>query len=254
MSMRRIAFLSLASAAIFAVSARAGTVTADFTDPENIETVNFDSSFGVTAGASAAIVPATRTDTPAAGVDTLLPDNFRVFCVELGQDIFVPQVSTFADVIPLSSNPTTDPGNITGPVTFDPTRVANVEKLFGSFYPDATDTTENDAFQLAIWEIAFNDDSLSLVQNPSDANDRLWVDPANLSSPVATLAQAYLSAIKADEGVNALPEANVVLLTDSVIQDQLALIPGTVSSGVPEPTTLALLIPAATMMLRRRSR
>jgi hypothetical protein len=254
MSNRKIAFLSLAGAALFAVSAQAGMVTANFADPEGIDTINFDNSFGFTSGPDAAIVNATRTDTPGPGVDTLLPTDFRAFCTELGQDIQVTAVSTFANVIPLSDNPTTDPGLLTGPVTFDPVRAANVEKLFGSFYPNATDTTQNDAFQLALWEIAFDND-LSLVQDVSDPNDRLWVDPSQLSTPVNSLAQSYLTAIKNDDaGPNSLPLANVVLLTDPIVQDQLALIPGTVSGGVPEPTTLSLLIPAGLMMLRGRRR
>ncbi|HEY1921206.1 MAG TPA: hypothetical protein VGG44_00455 [Tepidisphaeraceae bacterium] len=253
MSFRRIAFLSLAGVALFAASAKAGMVTANFADPEGIDTINFDNSFGYVTGPDAAIVNATRTDTPGFGVDTLLPTDFRVFCTELGQDIQVTAVSTFFNVIPLSLNPSTDPGNVTGPVTFTPALSANVEKLFGNFYPNATDTTQNDAFQLALWDIVFSD-NLTLVQDPSDSNDRLWVDPSQYSTPVNSLAESYLSAIKADLGVNALSEANVVLLTDPSVQDQLALIPGTVSGGVPEPTTLSLLIPAGLMMLRGRRR
>jgi len=253
MSKRIFALSVFMGVSTLAAQARAGTVTAYFDDPNGIDMVYFDSSFatGQTGGASSAIVNATRQDSPGPGVDTLLPTNFRVFCVEVGQDIFVPQTSTFADVVLLSSHPTTNPGPYTGPVVFDATRTANIEKLFGSFYPNATDSSASDAFQLALWELAFDDD-LSLTQNPSDPNDRMWVDPSNDPNPsVTAAAQGFLNAIAADTN-NLLPEAELALLTDPTIQDQLALIPVNPGNNVPEPASLALIAPAGLMMLRRR--
>jgi len=254
MSHRTALFVLIAGILSIAASSRAGTVTAYFNDPNGIELVHFDSTFstGETGGASAAIVDATRTDIPGPGVDAIIPDNFRVFCVEVGQNIFVPQTSTFADVELLSTSTTlmTNPGPDTGPVVFNATRTANIEKLFGSYYPSPTDVAANDAFQLALWKLAFDND-FSLTQNPSDPGQRMWVDPANDPNPLVTAAaQGYLTAIAGDVG-NALPEAELALLTDPTIQDQLALIPVD-GSNVPEPVSLSLLAPAGLLLLRRR--
>jgi hypothetical protein len=245
--------------AIFVISAasvaRGGTITAYFNDPQGIDFVNFNSTFptGQSGGASAAIVDATRTDTPGPGVDSIIPTNFRVFCVEVGQDIYVPQTSTFANVELLSptNTITTNPGADTGPVVFDATRTVNIEKLFGAFYPSSdTDTAANDAFQLALWKLAFDSD-FSLTLDPGNPNQRMWIDPSNEPSPsIVNTAQGYLTAIQNDV-TNQLPEAQLALLTDPTIQDQLALIPTNVSN-LPEPVSLSLVAPAALLLLRRR--
>ena len=234
-------------------------ITAYFNDPAGIDLVSFNSTFatGETGGASAAIVDATRTDTPGPGVDTLIPTNFRVFCVEVGQNIYVPQTSTFASVELLSTTQTppyftTNPGNDTGPVVFDNTRTANLEKLYGSFYPNPTDTVTNDAFQLAVWKLAFDSD-FSLTKDPGNPNQRMWVDPSNNPNPTVTSdAQSYLNAIEADQTANLLPEAQLALLTDPTVQDQLALIPVNPLNNVPEPASLSLLAPAGLFLFRRR--
>jgi len=256
-------FTSFVGVVLAGTSAKAGMLTANFNDPDGIDFVNFDSTFstGETggsdngSGASAAIIDATRTDTPGPGVDTYIPTNFQVFCVEIGQDIYVPQSSTFANVVLLSTTQsppyyTTDPGNDTGPVVFDNTRTANLEKLFGSFYPAPTDVEATDAFQLALWKLAFDDD-FSLTYDPSDPDQRMWVDPSNDPDPAVTAeAQSYLTAIANDVN-NALPEAQLALLTDPTIQDQLALIP-VGASPVPEPASAALMLPAGMLLVRRR--
>jgi hypothetical protein len=240
--------------------ARGGMITANFTDPSGIQLVNFNSTFatGETGGASAAIVDATRTDSPGPGVDTLIPTNFRVFCVEVGQNIYVPQVSTFANVELLSATQlppylTTNPGPDTGPVVFNNTRTTNLQKLFGAFYPGPTDVEKNDAFQLALWKLAFDDD-FSLALNPSNPNQRMWVDPSNNPNPaVTTDAQSYLNAIEADTG-NLLPQAELALLTDPTVQDQLALIPVNNIGNVPEPMGVLMLLPMGALVLCRRAR
>ncbi|MGD0767952.1 MAG: PEP-CTERM sorting domain-containing protein [Tepidisphaeraceae bacterium] len=250
-------FTTLVGVVLVAVSAKAGTITANFTIPYGIQFVYFDSTFptGETGGASAAILDATRTDVPGPGVDATIPNTFRAFCTEVGQDIYVPGISSFSDVELLSPTqnppyPQTNPGPGTGPVVFDNTRTANIEKLFGSFYPGPSDVDANEAFQLALWKLAFDND-YSLAPG-SDPNERMWVDPTNDQNPagVTAEAQSYLTAIQNDVG-NSLPEAQVALLTDPNVQDQLVFIPMNISN-VPEPGSIGLLMGGSLLLLGRK--
>ncbi|MGA2440515.1 MAG: PEP-CTERM sorting domain-containing protein [Tepidisphaeraceae bacterium] len=252
-------FTSLIGIVLIAAPTKGGTITANFTIPYGIQFVYFDSTFptGETGGASAAILDATRTDTPGPGVDTIIPNTFRAFCAEVGQDIYVPGISSFSDVELLSPTqnppyPQTNPGPGTGPVVFDNTRTANIEKLFGSFYPGPTDVNGNEAFQLALWKLAFDDDYTLAPNDPNDAGERMWVDPANDQNPagVTAAAQSYLTAIQNDVG-NSLPESQVALLTDPSVQDQLVFIPMSISN-VPEPGSIGVLLGGSLMLLARR--
>jgi hypothetical protein len=212
----------------------AGTLTANFSLlGGNINQVSFIWNGNNVQFASGQEVP-TRTDLPAGpGVDTLVPQNFHAFCVEINQPVYVGGASnTYANVISLAGATTQTLGDPSdNPVTFDPTRVLMLERLWGGFESTVTTPLLADAFQLAVWELAFDTDH-TLTTGILRASA---ADLATLNS-VANTAQGWLAQV-ANLNVS-LPLQSLLLLTDPNVQDLITASPD--SPHVPEPSTLAL--------------
>ena len=176
---------------------------------------------------------------PATEGNGLGPDDFfRFFCIELGQ---------FVDSAP---NPYTRTLGVDG--AHDATDAAELTRLFDQFYPNgatgtyysggaqtnfgdfgpgATGAQNSAAFQLAVWEIWFDN-----TNNLDLSSGSFRADPLN---PVTTQAQGYLTAI----GNGSIPADGWTLyeFTSPSKQDYLSVQHTVPLQQTPEPGTLILL-------------
>jgi len=126
------------------------------------------------------------------GTNTTIPDRYTAYCVELGIDLFNPTVSyTAYDLL----GGTTSSGGLSGPVTFDAIRTDRLQRLWGTFEASVNSIGSSAAFQLAIWELAFDNDQ-TLVTGT------LFVSGAQFQLGVTDLAESYLSVIRSGGGVS----------------------------------------------------
>lgn len=226
---------------LFASSALAGTIHAHYEVRHGLQQVKFTTNLpGHTGPLSpyAAVLDADRLDLPAGpGVDTMVPDLYSTACVEIGENISAPANNTHPNVVPLLGA-TTQLGGYSGPVFFDALRTEAAEKLWGAFLSGVIDKPTGAAFQLAMWEIAFDTD-LTLV-DPAETS-ALFVRPSQFQSGITNVAEAWLTAIRTDTN-DQLPRVPLALLTGPGIQDLV--------TQVPEPMTLSAL--ALVLLLVRR--
>lgn len=216
--------------------ARAGDISANYSFGFGVHGVDYSTNLPGNVGpitSNATMFQGTRTG----GTDTLVPFNFDSFCAEVGETLG--GSGTHPDVFPLLGS-TTNTGGISGPVFFDPVRTSNLERLWGGYKSAVVDANSMKAFQLAQWEIIFDDD-LTLVQG---IGSRLWVEPWQFQAGVTDYAQFMLGDIASNPNG---PKAGLLLLTGEHIQDQVTL--------VPEPASMvAFGLGALALIRRRRSR
>jgi len=244
----------LALSVMMPVSAvKAGTITASYSA---LGGTNFEHVSMIYAGNSYSFATSkdfgTRSDDGPAGpgVDTLVTHHFVAYCVEIDQNLYIGQSNFHADVLPLLGSTTQlggAPGS--GPVVFDATRTLMMERLWGGFELMAVDKHTAAAFQLAVWEIAFDDDQTlanngSLLHAPAvDLGDAL---------SAASIAEGWLSQVR-DLNIM-LDTPSLLLLTDPFVQDLIAVAP---APNIPEPSSLVLALlgaPALAAFIRRRRR
>lgn len=223
-----------------AVSAHAFDIGAEYSFNLN-QSVRYDTNIGGWTGnheTNTAVIHGNRSTGVDGGTTTLLPFatyEYDTYCIEIGQNIGG-GYNTHAVVAPLLGSVTNSGGN-SGPVTFDATRTANLQLLWGSFKSSVVDADTSAAFQLAQWEISFDDD-VTLDQN---ANSRFW---STETTAYRTTAESWLTAIRTG---SATTQQNLLILSDPDRQDLV--------TPVPEPASmLALAAGAAIFGARRRKR
>lgn len=244
--------LSAALAALAtAVSSQAGTITANYgalggTNFEHVSLIYSGNAYSFPT----AMAIGTRTDDAPAGpgVDTLVDHNFIAYCVETDQNLHINASNFHADVMPLLGATTQlsgAPGS--GPVFFDATRTAMMERLWGGFEDAVVDQHTAAAFQLAVWEVAFDVDQTlvggaSLLHAPG-------VDLGNALS-AASIAEGWLAQVR-DLNI-AIATSPLLLMTDPTVQDLITLAP---PPNIPEPSSVVLAIlgaAGAALFVRRR--
>lgn len=170
------------------------------------------------------------------GTDTLVPGDFRAYCVEIGETIGG-GIQAHPTVV-LLSGATTNGGGISGPVLFDATRTAHLQTLWGSFFGAIGASADlSAAFQLAQWEISFDDD-MTLA---AGAGAKFWVDEEQAQAGITNIAEGWLADIRTGAVTN---QQTLALLSGQGIQDLV--------TPVPEPGTVAALGLGAVALLRRR--
>lgn len=227
MSNNRIGRILILSAVVGGASAaQAGSIQANYSFAM-WQNVNFTWNGNESNGQGTVQFQATRTG----GTDTLVPANFIAYCVELTEHIGGGG-NTHPNVVPLLGSTTQ-----TGGVVFDATRTKNLQLLWGNAFSQiGGDSMKSAAFQLAEWEICFDDDlSLIGVATP------FLVKPGQFQAGITDVAENWLADIR---GGNWTQEQSLALLSGQGIQDLV--------TPVPEPATLGVMAVGALTLIRRK--
>jgi hypothetical protein len=144
--------------------------------------------------------------------DAGFPPTFTTFCIELTQH--VSNNSKKYTLVDLENAPSPGSGTggagVNGPM--NTTKANQIRELWGRYYAGlGTSDQLNAAFQIAIWDIVYDD----FVPDPS---------------PTVTLAQQWLASLTGDPHYF---EPNLIALSNRKAQDQITVV-------TPEPTTLSL--------------
>ncbi len=172
----------------------------------------------------AAQIDGRRQDLPAGpGENPDIPLNFPTFCLEIDEPIDVSVGSVFTGATLTHSvfnllGGSTDDGGITGPITFGANKTQRMERLWGSFYDPSmqSNLTTAAAFQIAVWEIAYEGEFGALdVYNAASEFSLFGGTTAS-----GDLANAWLSTVDAPG-----PQTALYLLVNRDLQDLITPVP-----------------------------
>jgi hypothetical protein len=158
---------------------------------------------------------------------TQLGGNFRAFCADYFQGVSPGDTYNFA---PVAISDLPDIGT-------NATKLARIQTLYDRFFDSTTDAERGGAFQLAMWELAYDGDgALGLGSGNFVATG---------DSSVA-LADSWLSSL--DDGVPTPQQWTLIGLLSTTNQDQITAVPNV----VPAPAGLALIVIGGGLALARR--
>lgn len=219
--------LILATAITGASSAFAGDIFANYSFALDRD-VNFKLNGNTKNDQATVQFRAVRTG----GTDTIVDHEYKAYCVELAESIGSGNQH--------HNNVTTLLGSTTtSGVLFDAVRTRNLQLLWGNaFSLIGSDAKKSAAFQLAQWEITFDDD-LSLSKY--GATHKLYVKDDQYQSGITNVARDWLEQIRNN---NWTQQKGLVLLSGHGIQDLV--------TTVPEPTTIGVLAVGGLALLRRK--
>lgn len=216
MQKKNFVMLAAIAAGTVASLAQAGTLTGQYTGlyQRGVD-VTLDSIHS--GNISTVTFQWTRTDTPGPGVDSTISSPFRAYCIEINQTVSANTNYTF---------------NVVSAATHGFTGMQEMllGRLWASFQPLVVSQNTSAAFQMAVWELAFD----------SGADLNVGDFYATGPSGVKTLAQSWLNTISSS-GYSGGQDPIMVLQHPNV-QDQL----------VPAPGALALLGVGSVMVTRRK--
>ncbi|MBL8086635.1 MAG: PEP-CTERM sorting domain-containing protein [Chthonomonas sp.] len=171
------------------------------------------------------------------GTDTLVPATYNAYCVELGEFINTGVNTTHQNVTPLLGSST-----VPGGVVFNSGRTDAMERLWGSYFGLVNTAEKSAAFQLAVWEIAFDNDlSLTNASGNLVGRDRDASMSGIQLDPVSQIAQGWLMNVATGA---ATQRQKLLLLSGQGTQDLI--------TPVPEPASIFAIAVGAAMLARRR--
>lgn len=225
---------SLVGSALILTGAYAGDISANYTYGTGVTNANVNSIWTGATAFGTTQFQGVRTG----GSDTFVPNNFNAYCVEIGETLG--QGGNYHPNVVNLLGASTNAGGTTGPILFDAVRTANLQTLWGSYFSTiGVDPNQSAAFQLAQWEIAFDDD-LTLVQG---IGSRFWVDGGQFQGGITDAAETMLTGIRTG---SATSQQQLVLLTGAGVQDLV--------TPVPEPASLLILAFGGVAAMARRRR
>jgi hypothetical protein len=219
-------------------ASRAATVTATLTGltPYVFPTVSLDGS-SITGGTGAIGWQGQ------AGNAMGLNGSFDTFCIDLIQDIYFGSTYTFNTMsVANAPQPGAYPtGGGTGPM--GATKASELNTLYAEQWTNLTTDDELEAFQLAIWNIVYDDDAS--VTTPDGA----FYVVSGFTQSIVDIANSYLVAA-VDGPQKTFAGTLVALVGQSGAQDQIY------ASEVPLPRTIlgGGILLGACMLVRRKQR
>ena len=180
----------LAVVAMIASPAMA-TVTAKWYASGTWENVTVVDPLGHSHGTSTGMTQFTRVSTQTPTDVPQLGATFNAFCVDLSQTVYSGEQSTYKLV-----NPKDVPVPTQAPPMEQPMQQARANSLsrfvstyYGSLFNGTNDTVERQAFQLAVWEIVYEDSSSYALTGTSKGT--LYVSSGTTAA--VTLANTWLA-------------------------------------------------------------
>lgn len=204
--------------------------------------VSFETSF---AGTRTNELTAELLGSRLGGTDTLCPTNYLTFCVELGEYINPSNNPIHHNSVTPLLGSTTTTGGFSGPITFTPSKNADLECLYGGFFTTFAHSPNMAAFQLAVWELTFDSDKTLL-----SSAGTLWGTDQDLSTSgiqLDSISQDAENMLTAVRNGTITSKTKLLLLSTPGVQDLI--------TPVPEPgSIIALASGVAALALKRRKK
>jgi hypothetical protein len=160
------------------------------------------------------------TDTLSNHLPAGVVPSFTTFCIEGSQNVTIGANNSFSKVWDGSNMV----GNVPNPTlgdAFSSTTVTLLTELYDEHYSSSLTAAQADAFQLAVWKIAY--DNGGQIGDTSSGNTvRFFVAAANLSNSDVTTANSWLSTLSTATHTG---NYEVIALTSSSLQDQITAVP-----------------------------
>ena len=159
----------------------------------------------------------TRQDSPGAGVNSSIAQDYTAYCVDLAQAVNANSNHAYNVVSP------SDHG-------FSLSQTTLLGRLWADYFPVIDTSDESAAFQMAIWEIIHDS-----APNLSDGAFRV-----NTVAPASALATSWIGSVSAVGYVSTNPVQQLVVLESATVQDQITVVPAPATAALAGLGMLAL--------------